>query len=142
MSEKKEILSSSDYPRQAAEKLRYADTDRQGHINNAVFSTLFESGRVSFLYDPTKPLTPEGSQFVIAELTIRFMGELNWPNEIVVGTGVSKVGRSSFSLTQGLFCQGECMATADSVMVLMDEKTRKSTALPELARGFFESLKM
>jgi acyl-CoA thioester hydrolase len=30
----------------ARDVLRYADTDRQGHVNNAVFATFLESGRV------------------------------------------------------------------------------------------------
>ena len=31
------------------EKLRYGDTDRQGHVNNAVYSTFLETGRVEML---------------------------------------------------------------------------------------------
>ena len=38
------------------EKLRYADTDRQGHVNNAVFATMLETGRVELLYSLDKPL--------------------------------------------------------------------------------------
>lgn len=34
------------YPLHSRDKLRYGDTDRQGHINNAVFATFFETGRV------------------------------------------------------------------------------------------------
>ena len=30
------------YPFQSRDKLRYSDTDKQGHVNNAVFSTLLE----------------------------------------------------------------------------------------------------
>jgi acyl-CoA thioesterase FadM len=29
------------------DKLRYNDTDRQGHVNNAIFATFFETGRVA-----------------------------------------------------------------------------------------------
>lgn len=140
MSDTTKQKSITDYPAQINEKLRYADTDRQGHINNAVFSTFFESGRVAFLYDPNNPLSPEGSQFVIAELTIRFINELNWPGDVTIGTGVARLGRSSFNLTQGLFCEGQCVATADSVMVLMDETTRRSTELPVSTRASLEVL--
>ncbi len=70
-------LPISAYPVKTIEKLRYADTDRQGHINNAVFATLVEAGRVTFLYDPERPLTVAGTQFVIAELNLKFLSELN-----------------------------------------------------------------
>ena len=39
----------SDFPFHTREKLRYGDTDRQGHVNNAVFATFFETGRVDML---------------------------------------------------------------------------------------------
>jgi hypothetical protein len=41
-------IKLTDYAFQAYDKLRYGDTDRQGHINNAVFTTLLETGRVEF----------------------------------------------------------------------------------------------
>jgi acyl-CoA thioester hydrolase len=38
------------YPHVTHDKLRYSDTDRQGHVNNAVFSTYLETGRVEIFY--------------------------------------------------------------------------------------------
>ena len=58
----------ADFPRRTFEKLRYSDTDRQGHVNNAVFSTMLETGRVEILCDPARPLYAEGCAFVIASL--------------------------------------------------------------------------
>jgi len=46
------------YPFRTTAEIRYADTDRQGHVNNAVFATFSEIGRVAFLYDPAHPLAP------------------------------------------------------------------------------------
>ncbi|WP_343068673.1 hypothetical protein [Kaustia mangrovi] len=46
-----------DFPLRTSDKLRYADTDRQGHVNNAVFATFMETGRVAFLHDP-QPRSP------------------------------------------------------------------------------------
>lgn len=128
------------YPVQTTEKLRYADTDRQGHINNAVFATLVEAGRVTFLYDADKPLAPDGTQFVIAELNITFLKELNWPGEVQVGTGVSRIGNSSFTLAQAIFTGSQCAARAESIIVLMDDKTRRSTPLPEATLAILKTL--
>lgn len=140
MSDKKTQMTLADYPTHAVEKLRFCDTDRLGHINNAVFATLCESGRVSFLYDPAHPLTGNGTQFVIARLTIDFLDELNWPTEVTIGTGVSQVGKSSFGLSQGIFTGDHCVSICESVLVLMDEKTRRSTPLPEDTRNALEAL--
>ena len=43
------------FPCRTYDKLRYADTDRQGHVNNAVFSTMLETGRVEFLLAGSVP---------------------------------------------------------------------------------------
>ena len=142
MSETRVIKSLSQYPSHTFEKLRYADTDRQGHINNSIFAVLCESGRVNFLYDAEKPLSVKGTEFVIAEITIRFIKELSWSSRVDIGTGVSRIGRSSFGLTQALFVNGDCVATADSVIVLMDEETRRSTQLPNKTRAALEELKV
>ena len=115
------------------DKLRYVDTDQQGHVNNAVFSTFFETGRVDLLYNASAPVAVPGTSFVIARLELNFCAELTWPGEVAIGTAVHSIGRSSIKLVQSLF-QGVCVvADAYSVVVLVDHTTRRSVALPELS---------
>ena len=123
----------ADYPSQTYDKLRLGDTDRQGHVNNAVFSTLFETGRAEFLHDPVKPFKEPGTSFVIVRIEIDFLREINWPGRIEIGTRLASIGRSSIKLEQALFQEDRCVATAESVMVLMDEATRRSCPLPPAA---------
>lgn len=118
--------------------VRYADTDRQGHVNNAVFATFFESGRVAILYSPTTPLAPDGGSFVIVHLSLDFSAEIRWPSEVSIGTTVLAIGRSSVTLGQGLFVDQQCVATAETVIVLTDDATRKSRPLPDDARAVLE----
>jgi acyl-CoA thioester hydrolase len=117
------------YPLRTFDTVRYGDTDRQGHVNNAVFSTYLESGRVALLLDPAAPLADPGAAFVIARLTLDFLGEITWPGRIDIGTGVAAVGRSSVVLRQGLFQAGSCVATGESVIVQVDLGTRRSKPL-------------
>ena len=117
----------------APKKIRFADTDLQGHVNNAVFATFFESGRVQILYDPQQPLAPPNSVFVIARITIEFKAEIRWPGEIVVGTRVTAIGNSSIKFDQVMLQSEQLVATADTVIVLMHAATRKSQALPAAA---------
>jgi acyl-CoA thioester hydrolase len=140
MSSKPKTMTLDQYPKRITEKLRYCDTDRQGHINNAVYSTLCESGRVGFLYDEAQPFVQIGTQFVIVKLEINFIEEMNWPGDVIIGSGVSRIGRSSFSLVQGIFRGNNCMATSDSVIVLLDEKKRKSTPLSQVTVDALMSL--
>lgn len=120
--------------------LRYRDTDRQGHVNNAVFATFLESGRVAIFYDPAHPLAPTGASFVIARLVLDFRAELLWPGHVEIGTSVTRVGTSSMTLAQGLFTEDSCVATAETVLVLMDEATRKSRPLTDGMRKRLQQL--
>lgn len=65
---------------QTFEKLRYPDTDRQGHVNNAAFAAMFETGRVEILYDTDQPLASPDCAFVIVHLSIDFFirDQLAW----------------------------------------------------------------
>lgn len=105
------------FPLQAHEKLRYADTDRQGHVNNAVFATMLETGRVELLYNPDRPLAELGCSFVIARLSLDFLAEIRWPGRVDIGTRIAAIGRSSATLDQALFQDGACVATATTVIV-------------------------
>lgn len=118
------------YPSRTSADIRYSDLDRQGHVNNAVFATFSEVGRVAFMYDPARPLASEGRSFVIARLQIDFRAELFWPGHVDIGTGVVRVGRSSFTLAQGMFNDGRLVATAEATIVMVDKETRRSTPLP------------
>jgi len=111
------------------DKLRYNDTDRQGHVNNAVFATFFETGRVAFLYDQALNLAAPGCEFVVARLAIDFRAELYFPGNVDIGTRVLRTGRSSFVFGQGVFKDDLCVATAESVGVQMNKETRRSEPL-------------
>jgi acyl-CoA thioester hydrolase len=120
------------------DKLRYCDTDRQGHVNNAVFATFCETGRVTFLYDEKLNLAGPGANFVVARLELDFRSELFYPGQIDIGTRVLTIGRSSFRVGQGIFKGDACAATAESVMVLMDDATRKAKPLTPQLRAWLE----
>ncbi len=123
----------SDYPLRTTDKIRYADTDRQGHVNNAVFSSLLENGRVELLYDPQKPLAAPGCSFVIANLNLSFLSEIVWPGVVETGTRVAKVGRSSVTLEQAIFQGERVTATATTVIVHVSGETRRSAPFSEAA---------
>jgi acyl-CoA thioester hydrolase len=127
-------LAITDFPLRARDKLRYGDTDRQGHINNAVFSTFLETGRVELIYDRARQLVEPRAAFVIARLEMDFRSELLWPGEVEVGTRVASVGRSSVRLEQAIFQGERCVASAITVMVQMDEATRKSRPFSDAVR--------
>lgn len=125
----------ADYPARVTVPLRYNDTDRQGHVNNAVFVTLLETGRVRLLYSGDKGLSPPGTQFVIANLNLDYVAELDWRYPTEVGSGIAKIGTSSIRFSQMIVQEGKVAGRAETVIVLMDNETRKATPIPDETRS-------
>ncbi len=128
-----------DYPARTFDKLRYGDTDRQGHVNNAIFATFFETGRVEMLLAAEKPFLEPGQALVLARLEIDLVAEINWPGTVEIGTRVAKIGRSSMTLEQAVFQNGRPAARGISVVVLTDETTRRSTPFSEVAIAMLDA---
>ncbi len=122
------------FPVKTFDKIRYADTDCQGHVNNAAFLTFLETGRVEILYNPENALLAQGASFVIASLKLDFLKEINWPGRVDIGTGISKIGNSSITFYQQLFQNGACVASAETVIVQVDDNNGKSKPLTEGAK--------
>lgn len=117
--------------------LRYSDMDALGHLNNAVYATLFEAGRVAYVEQLLAPLTPAGANYVIVKLTIEFRAEARYPGTARILTRVSRVGGSSMTYVQELHVNGRLAATAESVCALFDTATRKALRCPDAMRAFF-----
>lgn len=127
-------LAITDFPLRAQDKLRYGDTDRQGHVNNSVFSTFLETGRVELIYGHARQLAEPGAAFVLARLELDFRAELLWPGEVEIGTRIVAIGRSSVRLEQAIFQGERCVASGVSVIVQTDEATRKARPFSDQVR--------
>ncbi|HWL30621.1 MAG TPA: thioesterase family protein [Xanthobacteraceae bacterium] len=123
----------ADYPHQIADNIRFGDLDPQGHVNQAVYLTYFETGRVAMFRTPDLGIGVPGLTFVMVRMEVDYIKELHWPGTITIGTGVTEFGRSSFKATQAIFRDGVCCAAGRATLVCMDKTTRKSTPLPETA---------
>ena len=120
-----------DFPGRTHDVIRFGDLDPQGHVNNTVFATFFETGRVMLLHDPGNGLRPPGATSVLARLDVNFLRELHWPGEVEIGTGIAEIGRSSYTFAQAIFEGNQCAATARATMVMIDAATRKARPLPD-----------
>lgn len=121
----------ADYPHRVTELVRYGDLDPQGHANNAVFATYLESGRVAMFRDPDLGIGVANATLVLVRQEIDFLRELRWPDDIVVATGVSEFGRTSFVMMQAIFRSEQCAASGRAIMVMLDKETRRPLPLTE-----------
>jgi acyl-CoA thioester hydrolase len=128
----------SSYSSWTFDKLRLGDTDRQGHINNAVFATFAETGRIDFMRENSQSFRLPDTGFVVARVEIDFRGELHWPGQVEIGTRLLAIGRTSWRMEHGMFVGERCVATAVSVMVTIDAATRRAKPLPDPLRSWLE----
>jgi acyl-CoA thioester hydrolase len=127
-------LRYEDYPVRTFDKVRYSDIDRQGHINNAVFSVFLETGRVEVLYNPENPLYDKDSSFVIVNINLSLLAEIKWPGIVEIGSAVLKLGNSSINFVQGLYQNNQLVATAETIIVHVDNTTKRSKPLSKETR--------
>lgn len=117
------------YPYRQSDNVRFGDLDPNNHVNNASYSTYFESSRVALIRDPRFGLMPAGLSWVLAHLAIDFKAEVHWPGTVEFGLAVSRIGRSSVTYDQVVFHNGVCAAQATAITVLVNLRSRQPTPL-------------
>lgn len=130
-------LDLSAYPIAHEIALRYGDVDRQGHLNNVAIATLYQEARLEVLERAFGPITTR-SRILVAEQTLRFLCE-GFPIPTTFGSGVSRIGRSSYHLAHGMFQGGRCIGLCDTVLVNVGDDGR-SEPLPDQVRTVLEGL--
>lgn len=127
-----------DFPYRLNDNVRFGDLDPNQHVNNAVYATYFETGRVTLMKDPQYGLMQPGFAWIMVRLDMHFRTELRWPGQIELGLGIVRFGRTSVTCDQVVFSEGRCIASAQAVMVLIDEVTRKPAPLTAELIGAFQ----
>ena len=111
-------LNAASYPVHLDLQTRFQDMDINGHLNNVAFAALFESGRV-LLNREIRPWAerPENERTMVAAVEINYLAEGNFPDPVLIATGIGRLGTSSWTIVQAMFQNGRCIATCDTVVV-------------------------
>ena len=118
-------------------RLRFNDTDRLGHVNNAVFAVMLEQGRSELAVAAGLPVEADGQALVIVRLELDFLLELSWPGDVTIETELARLGTRSFTLRQRLLSAGGLCARAQTVLVVMDRGAKRAVPI-EPWRGSLE----
>ena len=119
--------------------VRYSDQDELGHINNCSYVAYVEAGRVRFLGGFLDAEKYPGIDFILARVAVNYLKEAHYPGTIEIGTRILRLGRKSMTTGYGLFKDGECVATAESVNVFFHTGTRETIEVPPDVRASLES---
>jgi acyl-CoA thioester hydrolase len=119
-------LDLAAYPVILESDTRFQDMDINGHLNNVAFASLFENARVQ-LHRTARPWgeRPKNERTMVASVEINYLAEGNFPAPVTIGSGVGRVGNSSWVIVQAMFQNGKCVATSDSVIVCRTDNESK-----------------
>jgi acyl-CoA thioester hydrolase len=108
---------------------RFNDTDALGHINNTVLAVWFEGARDPLFRVFTPDLNPTDWRLILAKFSVEFHAELFYGQPVEIRTWVSRVGNSSFDVSQQAWQQDKLCASGVAVMVHYDFVGKSSVAL-------------
>jgi len=131
-----------DFPVLRPVPLRWNDDDVYGHVNNAVHYLLFDTAVNGWLIDATgtdiRSLPAVG---VVAETGCRYLAELRFPEPVIAGLALERLGRSSVTYRLALFGAAEGPAAVGRfVHVYVDAGTRRPVPVPPEVRAVLTQL--
>ncbi|MDX1657852.1 MAG: hotdog domain-containing protein [Nitriliruptorales bacterium] len=116
-----DLTDRSTYRFWVRERVRFSDTDLVGHVNNVAVAAYVESGRVDYGHELARRTDSGMRPMVLGHLAIHYRAELHYPAELEVGAALLAIGTSSITIGNGVFDGDRCVATAESVLVLVGE---------------------
>jgi acyl-CoA thioester hydrolase len=140
-------LTSDDFPVLWPVGTRWADNDMFGHLNNAVYYQLFDTA-INAWINTTTGLDPLSTpaQGIVAESGCRYFSELHFPEGLVVGLAVTRLGRSSVTYRLGMFRSAEQVqpitALGHWVHVYVDRTSRKPVPIPDPIRSLLATARV
>ncbi|WP_110241782.1 acyl-CoA thioesterase [Nocardioides gilvus] len=133
-------LTSSDFPIHWPVSTRWSDNDMFGHLNNAVYYALFDTA-INAWIGTTCDIDPMEAPWlgVVAESGCRYLAELKFPDPLVVGISVTRLGKSSITYRLALFEEdGPVAAVGTWVHVYVDRENRRPIPIPTEVRSLVE----
>ena len=114
-------LVMTNYARRFATRILFSDMDAFRHLNNGATGRYFEEGRADLnvhAFGADHVIAPpDGALLLFATVTIDYIRQAHYPGSVDIGSGILKIGRTSYVIAQAAFQNGQCFALAQAVMV-------------------------
>lgn len=104
----------------------FYDTDALGHINNTRLPAWFELARNDLFRLFTPDLDPRKWELILARMEVDFRAELHYGRNIEIRTYISRLGSSSFTVSQEARQDEQLTNLGHAVMVRFDHTAKKA----------------
>ena len=122
---------------------RWMDNDVYGHVNNVVYYSYFDTVVNAYLIE-REVLDPQHSDTIglVIETQCNYFASLSFPDPVVAGLRVARLGNTSVRYEVGLFAQGQELSAACGhfVHVYVGRGDRRPRPLPQRLRQVLEPL--
>lgn len=136
-------IQLADYPFHLTIPTRWRDVDMYAHVNNVVFYAYFDTVIGNYLMtEGGLDYTKDSVVGFAVESQCQFFKPIRFPDELVAGLRVLKLGNSSVRYEVGIFKKGDDDPAAAGyfVHVFVDRTTNRSTPLPDRIRSALEKI--
>ncbi len=130
-----DLTSPDQYRFWTEERVRFADLDALGHVNNNAIGVYFEQARVLLVHDCGGFQDETPWTVVLARSVVEYKAELLYPATVRVGVRVLKVGNTSVVLGLAIFQGDRVIATQEAVCVIVDKAAHRPTPVPDDLRA-------
>ncbi|WIO75352.1 thioesterase family protein [Porticoccaceae bacterium LTM1] len=113
---------------------RFSETDILGHISNTTLPVWFETGRDGFFRRVHPAMTTHDWPLILARIELDLKAQIHLGNDVIIRTGLEKIGNSSVVVYQEAWQNDILAACAKTVMVYFDYQEQCSKPLPSEVR--------
>lgn len=130
-------MNVDNYPYEVTIEVAFRDIDAFGHVNNAVFFSYMEYGRVKYaieLFADTDLSTESllDIPLILVEATCTYFSPALLSEKLTLSIGLSRFGNKSFDLMYRFTGQdGRLIATGKTVQVMYNYGTGRAFTIPD-----------
>lgn len=121
----------SEYPIVHEQNVAWGDMDAFGHVNNVMYYRYIESARINY-FDALN-IFEQKVLTVVASNQCKYLRPVFYPDQLKIAVRVDELRNSAMRMTYQLFstAQNALVATAEAVIVCVDQENMQKAAIPE-----------
>ena len=124
--------------------VQWGDMDAFQHVNNTVYFRWFESARIDYTSRLGFEAMIRDQKIgpILASMSCNFRRQVRFPDHVLIGARVSRLGNSSFQMEHAVASegQGEVVADGSSTLVFFDYAANRALRLPDDMRASIRAI--